>query len=185
MSVVESGVLSSKGAHIVKKQTDRHKTGRVSFGELASLLRKGTTGLLPSRDADALSKALLVDPGPTVQEQFDHLSSHQQQPRILTGLRSAFNKHASTPLAHQSESPADATTETDGEVDVSSADPTSLTARRLAAEQATVAWTDLAPIATEVLTSAGLDPVDVEKAVKQLPHTAPTDEQQTLDFEQW
>ncbi len=167
-TIVDSGKLSIKGVYIVKKAIDRKKTGRVTFGELTTLLRKGTAGLLPSKDADTLTEQLLVDPGPPLHERFESIPS---KARVLSGLRTSFNKRSLVPGPE--------------EIAASGIDPSSPAGQRDAAAQATVGWNELAPIAREVLTDARLSPAEVEKAVRQLPSDAPTDAQKRVDFEEW
>ncbi len=166
--VIDLGYLQPLSVEIIEKRVDRKQDGRVTFGELVPLVRMGPDCELADDEATTLRNELLAEPGPSIHKRFDDIPS---KTKVLSGLRASFNKRAQAPTSE--------------EIVARGVDPESLAGQRAAVAQSTVAWEDLAPIAREVLTDAGLSPVEVEKAVRQLPQEAPSDEQKWVDFERW
>ena len=90
LSAIEGENLSSSSAAAIKKHVDQSGDGKVTFGELAFLIREGDHGLLPTEDRDALRKGLMATPPAAgLRGRFADLPD----PDVLDAIFMAFQKH--------------------------------------------------------------------------------------------
>ena len=81
--------MSVKSARVATKRIDQSSDGRVTFGEIAFLIRGGVSGILPSRDAELLTNSLQEEDETMKMADLIASSSDSQ---ICDDLRLAFQK---------------------------------------------------------------------------------------------
>ena len=87
-NAIDAASMSTKSTRVAKKLVNRKGDGVMSFGEFAVLLRGGSTGLLPPKDAKLLKDEILkVKSGASIAE----LLSAVDGMKLLDESRRAFN----------------------------------------------------------------------------------------------
>ncbi len=165
--VVESGVLSVKGAHIVRRHVNQRGDGHVTFGELAVLTRQGASGLLGARDCEALVGGLMEKPSPTIAERLRDGPSSSfslfSPSSVLSSIRIVFNQYA------VKADPSSSATATGG--------------RGGGGRGMVVPWEMVRGIASEMCEREGIGGIEAERAVRQIRKDPPSASDSVVDFE--
>jgi hypothetical protein len=154
--VVKEGQLSTKGARLLKKSVDLKDAGLIPFGEYAQLVRGGTEGLLPPRDAEILKQRLLQAVSPNAYPTSARASVPVPQlwkdipdEDVLDSLYESFARHDSE-------------------------------------NSSVVPWKEVRPIAADMVTLLeGVDRDAAVRSVKRIPEVPTNVLHREVDMEDW